>query len=508
MALVIGIDASTTATKAFLIDVTGAVRGVGTAEYGFEVARPLWSEQSPALWLDGAVASIQSVLARTDVHGTDVAAVGLTGQMHGLVLLDDEGEVLRPAILWNDQGTGAECDVVRRAVGPERLIELTGNDALRGFTAPKLVWVRDHDQLLALLAGKNSDGYASKFEQHADQAGTAPLGFRRTAEPPHTLEIDPASIDQAVMLFERYAVGRASRGNWPRTAASSSNASGRSCKTRSTTAGCGVIAARMKSGSQRPGAPIPRCRTNYGGRSRRCAAPRPKAAVLETTGGSTSSLACSNASAADTRAVTADLPTVSIASATPIRARTGGPHERLADRTWEVPLLAQLADMHLDDATVAQVVAVLGRAEAPVSLDRARLERHKRELALDHAAERIGDDAYLARSGQLRSEIAALDQQRGGTVTATRAVEWLRVIGQAIRSADVPEARAELVHAIYERLVVAGPQIVEAHLTPTALAHGLALALPEVAKASPAGFEPATGRLEGGCSSPLSYGDP
>ncbi|MEA2611077.1 MAG: xylulokinase [Chloroflexota bacterium] len=142
---VIGIDVSTTATKAVLIDETGTVRGVGTTDYGFEVPRPLWSEQSPALWWDGAVASIRSVLASTDVAGADIAAVGLTGQMHGLVLLDGAGEVLRPAILWNDQRTGAECDVIRHAVGAKRLIELTGNDALTGFTAPKLVWVRDHE---------------------------------------------------------------------------------------------------------------------------------------------------------------------------------------------------------------------------------------------------------------------------------------------------------------------------------------------------------------------------
>ena len=72
-------------------------------------------------------------------------AVGLTGQMHGLVLLDASDRVLRPAILWNDQRTAAECDAIRAAVGPERLIEITGNDALTGFTAPKLVWVRDHE---------------------------------------------------------------------------------------------------------------------------------------------------------------------------------------------------------------------------------------------------------------------------------------------------------------------------------------------------------------------------
>jgi xylulokinase len=142
---VLGIDVSTTATKAVLIDESGAVRGIGIADYGFDVPRPLWSEQDPALWWDGTVAAIRSVLASTGVGGADIAAIGLTGQMHGAVLLDALGDVLRPAILWNDQRTGAECDAIRRAVGPERLIAITGNDALTGFTAPKLVWVRDHE---------------------------------------------------------------------------------------------------------------------------------------------------------------------------------------------------------------------------------------------------------------------------------------------------------------------------------------------------------------------------
>ena len=145
MGFVLGIDVSTTATKAVLVDESGAVRGIGIAEYGFDVPRPLWSEQDPALWWDGTVAAIRSVRASTGVAGDEIVAIGLTGQMHGAVLLDADGAVLRPAILWNDQRTGAECDAIRAAVGPERLIAITGNDALTGFTAPKLVWVRDHE---------------------------------------------------------------------------------------------------------------------------------------------------------------------------------------------------------------------------------------------------------------------------------------------------------------------------------------------------------------------------
>ncbi len=145
MAFVLGIDVSTTATKAVLVDDSGAVVGVGVAEYGFDVPRPLWSEQDPELWWTGTIGAIQSVLASTGVAAPDIAAIGLTGQMHGAVLLDASDRVLRPAILWNDQRTAAECDAIRAAVGPERLVAITGNDALTGFTAPKLVWVRDHE---------------------------------------------------------------------------------------------------------------------------------------------------------------------------------------------------------------------------------------------------------------------------------------------------------------------------------------------------------------------------
>ncbi len=142
---VLGIDVSTTATKAVLVDDAGRIAGIGSASYGYEVPRPRWSEQDPLLWWDGTVAAIRSVLASSGVAAGDVAAVGLAGQMHGAVLLDASDMPLRPAILWNDQRTAAECDEIRALVGPRRLIGITGNDALTGFTAPKLLWVRRHE---------------------------------------------------------------------------------------------------------------------------------------------------------------------------------------------------------------------------------------------------------------------------------------------------------------------------------------------------------------------------
>ncbi len=145
MTYYLGIDSSTTATKALLMDADGTVIGVGRATYDFSSPRPRWSEQDPALWWDGTVEAIRGVLSDTGVDGAAVEGIGLTGQMHGLVLLDDHGVPLRPAILWNDQRTDAECDEIREVVGRDRLIETTGNDALTGFTAPKVLWVRNHE---------------------------------------------------------------------------------------------------------------------------------------------------------------------------------------------------------------------------------------------------------------------------------------------------------------------------------------------------------------------------
>jgi xylulokinase len=142
---VVGVDSSTTATKAQLVDETGGVVAVASSKYSYETPQPLWSEQAPELWWQATMTSISAVLAKADVAGSSVKAVGLTGQMHGLVLLDRQGEVVRPAILWNDQRTAAECDEIRRRVGKQRLIQITGNDALPGFTAPKLLWVRNHE---------------------------------------------------------------------------------------------------------------------------------------------------------------------------------------------------------------------------------------------------------------------------------------------------------------------------------------------------------------------------
>lgn len=145
--LFLGVDVSTTGSKALLVGEDGAVVASATTPHVPPMTpHPLWSEQDPADWWRATAASIRAALAQAGATGAEVAAIGLTGQMHGLVLLDEYGEVLRPAILWNDQRTQAECDEMRaRLGGRERLIQITGNDALPGFTAPKILWVRRHE---------------------------------------------------------------------------------------------------------------------------------------------------------------------------------------------------------------------------------------------------------------------------------------------------------------------------------------------------------------------------
>jgi xylulokinase len=131
----VGIDVGTTGVKAVRISETGEVLARAEEEYPLLIPQPGWAEQDPEDWWRAT----ERALAWRD------EPLGLTGQMHGLVLLDAEGQVLRPAILWNDQRTAAECAEIEQLVGLDRLIELTGNRALPGFTAPKLLWVRKHE---------------------------------------------------------------------------------------------------------------------------------------------------------------------------------------------------------------------------------------------------------------------------------------------------------------------------------------------------------------------------
>ncbi|MCL4255707.1 MAG: xylulokinase, partial [Anaerolineae bacterium] len=145
MTYFMGIDISTTSAKALIVDTQGKVVAIGSTPQPISQPKPLWSEQHPSDWWDGVVNSIQQALKLANLNGDDISAIGLTGQMHGLVMLDSAGRVLRPAILWNDQRTQTQCDWMTEKIGFHRLIQLTGNRALTGFTAPKILWVRDNE---------------------------------------------------------------------------------------------------------------------------------------------------------------------------------------------------------------------------------------------------------------------------------------------------------------------------------------------------------------------------
>jgi xylulokinase len=134
--MLVGLDVGTTAVKAIAIDDTGQVLARAEESYELSMPQPGWAEQDPDDWVRAAEAALARV---------DATSVGLSGQMHGLVALDADDRPLRPAILWNDQRTAAECAEIERRLGLDRLIELTGNRALTGFTAPKLLWLREHE---------------------------------------------------------------------------------------------------------------------------------------------------------------------------------------------------------------------------------------------------------------------------------------------------------------------------------------------------------------------------
>ena len=135
--LVVGVDVGTTGLKALAVTADGEVVARSEREYRLSTPRPGWAEQDPDDWVRAARQALAEL--------PDADTVGLSGQMHGLVCLDAAGELLRPAILWNDGRTGEECREIEERVGLERLIELTGNRALTGFTAPKLLWLRKHE---------------------------------------------------------------------------------------------------------------------------------------------------------------------------------------------------------------------------------------------------------------------------------------------------------------------------------------------------------------------------
>ena len=141
-----GIDVGTTGTRAVIVRPDGHVVGAATGEHQpMRMEKPSWAEQDPEDWWQATQVAVRAALAEAGVKGPDIAAVGLSGQMHGVVLFDKNHAVLRPSLIWCDQRSQAQCDWITSQVGAEKLIELVSNPALTGFSAPKLLWVRDNE---------------------------------------------------------------------------------------------------------------------------------------------------------------------------------------------------------------------------------------------------------------------------------------------------------------------------------------------------------------------------
>jgi len=142
----LGLDIGTGGSRALLIDNQGKVKAGFTAPHeDMRMERPLWAEQDPDNWLEAAQAAIRGVLAQASVPGDQVAGLGLSGQMHGLVMLDSALRVIRPALIWCDQRSQPQVDAINRQIGSEAVLGYTANPVLTGFTLPKLLWVRDHE---------------------------------------------------------------------------------------------------------------------------------------------------------------------------------------------------------------------------------------------------------------------------------------------------------------------------------------------------------------------------
>src|SRR5580658_5146288 len=202
----LGIDIGTGGSRALLVDAEGRVRaGYTAAHEEMRMERPLWAEQRPENWWDAAATAVRGALAAAGISGSDVKAIGLSGQMHGLVMLDRAGGVIRPALIWCDQRSQAQVDAVHAKLGRENVLRYIANPVLTGFTLPKLLWVRDHEprhfeQVRQVLLPKDYVRYrltGTFATEVSDASGTLLLDVanrRWSRELLDKLQIDPALL--------------------------------------------------------------------------------------------------------------------------------------------------------------------------------------------------------------------------------------------------------------------------------------------------------------------------
>jgi xylulokinase len=205
----LGIDVGTGGTRAIVVDATGRIIGSATDEHvPFASPQTGWAEQDPRDWWRATCGAVRAAVSAAALRGGDITAIGFSGQMHGSVLLDDTGEVIRPALIWCDQRTDAECRAITEQIGAARLIELTSNPALTGFTLPKLLWVRRHEpqawaRVAAVLLPKDYVRYrltGDRATDVADASGTLLFdvaGRQWSGDMLDAMDIDAAVLPRA-----------------------------------------------------------------------------------------------------------------------------------------------------------------------------------------------------------------------------------------------------------------------------------------------------------------------
>ena len=210
--LFIGVDLGTSAVKFLLVNEKGAILNTVSKEYDLFFPHPGWSEQKPEDWIKACMEGIPELLAGQDAG--EVAGLSVAGQMHGLVILDEEDRVIRPAILWNDGRTFAEVDYLNNTIGKDKLSGWTGNIAFAGFTAPKILWVRKNEpenfaRIRKIMLPKDYINYCLTGVHscdYSDASGMLLLDVEHKKWSPEMLEICGVSEDQMPGLYESYDV--------------------------------------------------------------------------------------------------------------------------------------------------------------------------------------------------------------------------------------------------------------------------------------------------------------
>ncbi len=208
--LYIGVDLGTSAVKLLLMDETGKVLNIVSKEYPLCFPQPGWSEQNPADWWTQSIAGLKELTAGVDKN--DVAGISFGGQMHGLVVLDENDEVIRPAILWNDGRTQKETDYLNNEIGKEKLSKLTGNIAFAGFTAPKILWLKANEpenfaKIKKIMLPKDYIAYRLTGEfstDYSDASGMLLLDVKNKCWSKEMLDICDVKEEWMPKLYESY----------------------------------------------------------------------------------------------------------------------------------------------------------------------------------------------------------------------------------------------------------------------------------------------------------------